>query len=327
MGQDVENARSIHPRTAEYKPTPRAAAPYNAGMLIECVPNVSEGRQRGVIDAMSGAVARVPGVRLLDVSADPDHNRAVLTLAGGAPALESAMLALVGEAVAAIDLRQHRGVHPRIGAVDVIPFVPLDDTPMAACVALADTVGARIADRFAIPVFLYGRAARRPERRSLAAIRRGGFEQLAARLARPEWAPDFGPQRPHPTAGATAVGARPVLIAYNVTLETNRLEVARAIATAVRESNGGLAGVQAMGVPLAGRGIVQVSMNLTDYHQTAPLDAFAAVTREAARHGVTVRGSEIVGLAPAAAVTAEIARAIRLPFNPDGILERRLGRL
>jgi glutamate formiminotransferase len=293
--------------------------------LIECVPNVSEGRNRAVVDALAAEVRGVPGVRLLDYSADPSHNRSVFTMAGHAPALETAVLALAARAVETIDLRAHRGEHPRLGAVDVVPFIPLEGATMSECVALARTVGRSIADRLQVPVYLYEEASSNPTRKHLEDIRRGQFEGLETKMRRPEWAPDFGPAQPHPTAGATVVGARRALIAYNVNLATDRLEVARRVASAVRASSGGLPCVKAMGVSLADRGIVQVSMNLTDYERTPIHAAFDHVAAEAAREGVDVEDSEIVGLIPAAALSGASAAHLRLRgFSEQQILEHRL---
>jgi glutamate formiminotransferase len=294
--------------------------------LIECVPNVSEGRRRDVIEGMAGALRRLPGVRLLDVSSDTSHNRSVFTLVGDAAALERAVLELCERAVADIDLRSHQGEHPRIGAVDVVPFVPIESGAIAECVELARRVGAAVADRFRVPVYLYEEAASRPARRQLEDIRRGGFEGLAAKMAQEDWRPDFGPGAPHPSAGATVVGARMPLIAFNVNLNTNRLEVARRIAAAVRQSSGGLRHVKAMGVALEDRGIVQVSMNLTNFDRSPIFRVFDMVQREAARYGVAVLESEIVGLVPSAALVAAAEYYLQLAsFSPDQILERRLG--
>ncbi len=293
--------------------------------LIECVPNVSEGRRPDVVSALAAALERIDGVRLLDHSADPAHNRSVFTIAGEAEAVGLAVLALFETAIPAIDMRTHRGAHPRIGAVDVVPFVPIGAT-MAECVALARQTGAAVADRFAVPVFLYEEAASRSTRRNLADIRRGEFEGLAARMTSADWAPDFGPGQPHPTAGATVIGARAPLIAFNVNLATNQLETARAIATTVRERDGGLPAVKAMGVALPHRGIVQVSMNLTNYEITPMLRAFEAVRREAEARGVSVLESEIVGLVPAAALPPAPGQALRLTgFTDNQVLEKRLG--
>jgi glutamate formiminotransferase len=293
--------------------------------LIESVPNVSEGRRRDVIESMARAIRAVNGVRLLDSSSDPSHNRSVFTLVGDRSSIEAAIMALFDRAVADLDLRTHRGEHPRIGVVDVVPFVPLEAATMADCVALARKVGAAVADRFRVPVYLYEEAAADPARRLLEDIRRGGFEGLAARMASPGWAPDFGPSAPHPSAGASAVGARMPLVAYNVNLDTDRLDVAKAIAAAIRESGGGLRFVKALGLRLDARGIVQVSMNLTNYEATPIHRVFDAVKREASRHGVHVLESEIVGLVPSAALSAAAAHDLQLVgFTPDKVLENRL---
>ena len=293
--------------------------------LIEAVPNISEGCRRDVVEALAAAVAGVPGAALLDTSSDAAHNRTVLTMVGDAAALKQAILALYAVALARIDLRTHAGVHPRMGAVDVVPFVPLDPTNMPACVALATEVGEAIARRFDMPVYLYEQAARTTDRRRLERIRRGGFEGLAGKMRRPEWQPDFGPAAPHPTGGATAVGARRLLIAFNVNLDTGDLDVARRIARTIRASDGGLDAVKAIGVRTARPDVVQVSMNLVDFERTPPQRAFEAVRREAERHGVEVRGSEIVGLAPAAALPPAAARVLRLDgFTPRQVLDLRL---
>ena len=296
-------------------------------MLIESIPNVSEGRRRVVTDELADVIRQTPGVCLLDRSSDRSHNRTVYTVVGDPPSLEAASLALVESAVARIDLRQHRGVHPRIGAVDVVPFVPLADATMSDCVQLARRLGEVVAARFGLPVFLYEEAALRPGRRRLEDIRRGEFEGLSAKMADPEWMPDYGPPAPHPTAGAVAIGARQVLIAFNVELATDRIEIARRVASLVRERTGGLPAVKALGLPLVERGTVQVSMNLTDYRVTPPLAAFTAVEREAARLGVAVVRSELVGLLPQAALIGTSASALRLDgFRDDQILEVRLAR-
>lgn len=295
--------------------------------MIESIPNVSEGQRSDVIAALTAALRRVPRLHLLDVSADPAHHRSVFTYAGDADSLEAASLTLVECAIAAIDLRQHRGVHPRMGAVDVIPFVPLGDETLATCVALARRVGATIARRFQMPVFLYEAAASAPERHKLEDVRRGQFERLADRLRDPDWTPDYGPSLPHPTAGAIAIGARRPLVAFNVNLETDRVDVARRIAAAVRERDGGLSAVKALGLALVDRGYVQVSMNLTDFRRTPPAVAFDAVCREAAARGVAVRNSELVGLIPRAALDGTTPAALRLTgFREDQILEERLAR-
>ena len=293
--------------------------------LIECVPNLSEGRRPEVVSALADVVARVPGVRLLDHSADASHNRSVFTMIGDAKALEVAVLALYGRALADIDLRAHKGEHPRLGAVDVVPFVPIADVSMADCVALAQRIGAAVADRFMLPVYLYEEAASTPARRNLEDIRRGEFEGLTAKMAREGWAPDFGPSTPHPTAGATVIGARMPLIAYNINLATDRLDVAKKIAAAIRHSSGGYRYVKAMGIKLEDRGIVQVSMNLTNFEKTPVYRVFETVRREADRYGVAVLESEVVGLVPAAALTDTAEYYLKLAgFSRDQILENRL---
>jgi glutamate formiminotransferase len=321
--------------------------------LVECVPNVSEGRRPEVVDEIVAAFAG-PQVLVLDRSSDPDHDRSVLTLAGPGPALVEAAVAGAAACARLIDLRRHRGVHPRMGALDVLPFVPLGAAttlrggadPDLDCAALAVRAGRRIAEEAGIPVYLYGAAARRPERATLPAVRARGRQALraapeaadaqAAASAAPETepavrraaavaAPDLGGPGLHPTAGATAVGARGVLVAYNVDLADADVALARSIATAVRERDGGLPAVRAMGVELAGRGLVQVSMNLLDFRVTPPAVAFAAVARLAGLAGARVVRSEVVGLVPAAALAGTDPAALRLDgFTPDLLLEERL---
>ena len=293
--------------------------------IIESIPNVSEGRRPEVIERLAEAIRATPGVRLLDHSSDPSHNRSVYTLVGDADGVKRATLALFEQAVAAIDLRTHRGEHPRLGAVDVVPFVPIEGITMAECVALAQEVGAAVADRFGVPVFLYEEASANPARRNLEDIRRGEFEGLAAKMRNVEWTPDFGPAVPHPSAGASVIGARMPLIAYNINLNTNRLDVAKKIAAAIRHSSGGLRYVKAAGFMLEDRGIAQVSMNLTNYERTPIFRVFEIVKREAARHGVSVLESEIVGLVPSAALTAAAEFYLQLErFGPEQVLENKL---
>ena len=294
-------------------------------MLIECIPNVSEGRRPEVVAAMAAAIRAVDGVHLLDHSSDATHNRSVFTLVGDADGVEHAVLALFERAVADIDLRAHRGEHPRMGAVDVVPFVPIEGATMADCVALARKVGSEVAARFQIPVYLYEEASTNPLRKNLEDIRRGEFEGLAAKMATPGWAPDFGPATPHPSAGAAVVGARMPLVAYNINLATNRLDVAKKIAAAIRHSSGGYRFVKAMGIKLEERGIVQVSMNLTNVEKTPIFRVFETVKREAERHGVQILESEIVGLVPAAALAAAAEFYLQIEgFNPEQVLENRL---
>jgi glutamate formiminotransferase len=293
--------------------------------IIECVPNVSEGRDLQRVDAFAETLRRTPGVQLLNYSSDASHHRAVYTLAGDAAPLKAAVLSLYESVIAAVDLRVHQGEHPRLGAVDVVPFVPIEGVTMAECVALAREVGAEVAARFGVPVFLYEEAATTPARRNLEDIRRGEFEGLAEKMARPEWTPDFGPAGPHPSAGASVIGARMPLIAYNINLATDRLDVAKKIAAAIRFSSGGLRFVKAMGVRLDDRHIVQVSMNLTNFEKTPIFRVFEIVKREAARYGVQVLESEVVGLVPAAALVATAEYYLQFEgFKADQVLETRL---
>jgi glutamate formiminotransferase len=293
--------------------------------IIESIPNISEGRRTDVIDAIAQAVAATPGVRLLDRSSDASHNRTVLTLAGPPAAVREAVFALYAHALDAIDLRQHQGEHPRLGAVDVVPFVPIEGVTMAECVALAREVAAEVGQRFGLPVYLYEEAAVDPARRGLEEIRRGEFEGLAEKMAKPGWAPDAGPSSPHPRAGATVIGARMALIAYNINLASDRLDVAKRIASAVRHSSGGLRYVKAMGVMLDDRRIAQVSMNLTNYEKTPMPRVFEFVRREAARYGVGILESEIVGLVPQAALLAAAEYYLQIEgFTPSVVLENRL---
>lgn len=297
--------------------------------MIECIPNISEGCDRAAIDEIVRAVS-LAGCRVLDLHRDVDHNRSVITFVGEPDTVVDGAFALARESVSHIDLRTHRGVHPRIGAVDVIPFVPIGDATADAslddCVAIARRVGARIGDELGVPVFLYEAAATRPERRNLADVRRGGWDRIAAAFGEPEGRPDFGPARLHPSAGAVAVGARRPLVAYNVVLDTDDRSIARAVAGRVREASGGLAGVKALGLLLAERGLAQVSMNLTDIAATTVPDAFDAVTREAAHLGAQIVDSEIVGLVPRAAVAGATTETLRLRSSlADKILEDRIG--
>jgi glutamate formiminotransferase len=293
--------------------------------IIECIPNVSEGRRADVVERFAEAIRAVPGVRLLDYSSDPSHNRSVFTLVGDAAGVRSATLALFEQAVAAIDLRTHQGEHPRMGAVDVVPFVPIEGVTMPECVDLAKQVGAEVASRFNVPVFLYEEASNNLLRKNLEDIRRGEFEGLTTKMASPEWAPDFGPAVPHPSAGASVIGARMPLIAYNINLNTDRVEVAKRIAAAIRHSSGGLRYVKAAGFMLEDRRIAQVSMNLTNYQKTPIFRVFEMVKREAERHGVSILESEIVGLVPSGALlsTAEYYLQIQR-FSAEQILENKL---
>jgi glutamate formiminotransferase len=291
--------------------------------LVECVPNFSEGRDAAKVDAIVEAM-KLPGVYLLDREMDADHNRCVITLVGNREAIEEAAIRGVGKAAELIDLTQHLGAHPRMGAADVIPFIPIDGVTIEDCVAMAKRVGAEIAKRFAIPVYLYEAAAATPERQNLENIRRGQFEGIRDEIAtNPARKPDFGEPRVHPTAGATVVGARKALIAYNVFLNTPDVDVAKKVAKAVRFSTGGLRFVKGAGFLV--RGMAQVSMNLTDFEQTPIHRVFEFVKREAARYGVTPVSSEIVGLIPKAALEQAAEWFLQVEhFDSSLILENRL---
>jgi glutamate formiminotransferase len=292
--------------------------------IVECVPNISEGRRPEVV-AEAVAAVRAAGAHVLDVQSDPDHNRSVLTLAGDEDALRSAVLELFRVALDHIDLRSHRGGHPRMGAVDVVPFVPIAGVTLAECAALARQVGRAVAERHAIPVFFYEEAASAPHRHNLEDVRRGQFEGLAEKLRDPLWAPDAGPHAPHPSAGASAFGARMPLIAYNINLATADVEIAKRIAKAIRHSSGGYRHVKAMGVMLEARGIAQVSINMTDFRKTPLHRVFETVRDEAARHGVSILGSEVVGLVPLDALLDAAGHYLRLEgFQADQVLERKL---
>ena len=297
--------------------------------MIEAVPNLSEGRRVEVVRAAVEAIEAVSGAWVLDWSSDASHNRSVITMAGEADPLHEAILRLFDAAVARIDLRRHSGAHPRIGAVDVVPFVPLGGTPMEVCIELARATGRDVAERLQVPVLLYEAAATAPDRRRLEHVRRGQFEGLEAKLAQPSWQPDYGPPRPHPSAGATAIGAREPLVAFNVDLASDDLDLARRIARTVRASGGGLPHVKAIGVRLSSprRNRVQVSMNLTDYRRTPLSVALASVNREAAREGVRIAGTELIGLAPRDAIDGSAGGTPMLDvIRPDRTIEARLER-
>ncbi len=293
--------------------------------LVECVPNFSEGRRPEVIQRIVAAIAGLPDIRLLDVESNADHNRSVVTFVGEPAPVAEAAFRLTQAAVAMIDMEQQTGEHPRIGAMDVIPFVPISGVTMDDCVALARHVGERIGSELALPVYLYAHAATTPARRRLPDVRQGQYAGLKKTIATPERRPDFGPAWMHPTAGATAVGARPPLIAFNINLATRDIRIAREIAKGVRESSGGLVNVQAMGVDLAEQERVQVSMNLLDYTRTPIHRAFELVRLEAERHGVLVAGSEVIGLIPVDALLDVSRFYLRLDsFRREQTLELRL---
>lgn len=293
--------------------------------LVECVPNFSEGRRRDVIDAIV-AEARNRNVKVLDVESDADHNRSVLTFVGSPEAVKEAMIAVSAKAIELIDLNYHQGQHPRMGAVDVIPFIPISDITMEDCVKIAKEFGADYATRFGVPVYLYEEAATRPDRKNLSDIRKEEFEGLREEIERnPDRAPDFGPNHVHPTAGATAIGARKILIAYNINLGTTDISVAKQIAKQIRGKNGGLSAVKALGFELKERGMVQVSMNMVDYKSSQLFKVFELVRSLAIGFGVPVIASEVVGLVPMDALTESAEFYLRLHgFDRHQILEQRL---
>jgi glutamate formiminotransferase len=277
--------------------------------LVESVPNVSEGRRLEVVDHLAGALESVPGAHVLDRTSDPSHNRTVFTLAGESDAVSDALERLVAVAIREIDMERQTGEHPRIGAVDVVPFVPLGETTLDDCVVLARDFGRRIATRFDLPVYLYAAAATRPDRVKLADLRRGQYEGLREEIATLGRKPDFGPARTHPRGGATCVGARPFLIAWNINLASGDIELAKRIAHRIRESSGGLPAVQAKGFFMEELGCAQVSMNLLDFERTPLWAAWEAVGAEAAGDGVELAESELIGLAPLAAFMSVADRA------------------
>lgn len=292
---------------------------------MECVPNFSEGRNLEKIERIVGSFRAKAGVKLLDYSNDEDHNRLVVTVVGEPEALQKAVLEAIGHAVELIDLNQHTGQHPRMGAVDVVPFIPIRGCTMEEAVALSKEVGEQVAARYRLPVFLYEKSASAPHRENLAAIRKGEFEGMAEKIKQPQWQPDFGPALRHPTAGSVAIGARMPLVAYNVNLGTDRLEIATDIAKKIRFIGGGLRFCKAMGVELKERGIVQVSINMTDYSRTALYRAFELVRIEARRYGVAVVGSEIIGLVPMEALIDTASYYLGLEdFSLDQVLETRI---
>ncbi len=295
-------------------------------VVIECVPNFSEGRDKKVIDKIAYSISSVPGIKILDVEMDPDHNRSVVTFVGNKDSIQEGAFRGARAAAELIDLTKHKGEHPRMGALDVLPFIPIQGASMQDCVEIANRVGERIAKRLKIPVYLYESAARRPERRQLEKVRKGQFEGLREAITKDDTRyPDFGPRAVHPTAGAVAVGARMPLIAFNVNLRSSDLEAAKAIAKKIRASNGGMPHLKALGFNLKDKGMVQVSMNLTDYTVTPISKVFDEVRKEAEARGIDVAGGEIIGLIPLDAVCDITARFLMLEqFSSTQILERRI---
>ena len=292
---------------------------------MECVPNFSEGRDLQKIDKIVAPFRGKQGVKLLDYSNDEDHNRLVVTVVGEPEPLRDAVLEAIGVAVELIDLNHHQGQHPRMGAVDVVPFIPIRNVTMEEAVALSKEVGKEVAKRYNLPVFLYEKSASDPHRENLAAVRKGEFEGMAEKIKQPEWHPDFGLAERHPTAGTVAIGARMPLVAYNINLNTPSLEIAHDIAKKIRFIGGGLRYCKAMGVELKDRGITQVSINMTDYTRTALYRAFELVRVEARRYGVSIVGSEIIGLVPMEALIDTASYYLGLEnFSMEQVLEARM---
>jgi len=293
--------------------------------MIECVPNFSEGRDLDKIEQMVTPFRGKEDVKLLDYQRDRDHNRLVITALGEPVAMKQAVVDAIGVAVDLIDMRKHEGQHPRMGAVDVVPFIPIKNVSMTEAIDFSKDVANEVSKKYGLPVFLYEKSATDTERQNLAAIRKGQFEGMAEKLKDPRWKPDFGPQDIHPTAGVTAIGARMPLVAFNVNLNTDDLGLANAIAHRVRHTNGGLRYCKAIGVALQDRGIVQVSMNLTDYTKTSLYSVFELVRIEARRYGVNIVGSEIIGLVPMEALIDTAAYYMGVEnFSMDQVLETRI---
>ena len=293
--------------------------------IMECVPNFSEGRDLQKIDKIVAPFRGKQGVKLLDYSNGEDHNRLVVTVVGEPEPLRDAVLEAIGVAVELIDLNHHQGQHPRMGAVDVVPFIPIRNVTMEEAVALSKEVGKEVAKRYNLPVFLYEKSASAPHRENLAAVRKGEFEGMAEKIKQPEWHPDFGLAERHPTAGTVAIGARMPLVAYNINLNTPSLEIAHDIAKKIRFIGGGLRYCKAMGVELKDRGITQVSINMTDYTRTALYRAFELVRVEARRYGVSIVGSEIIGLVPMEALIDTASYYLGLEnFSMEQVLEARM---
>ncbi|KXG75628.1 glutamate formimidoyltransferase [Thermotalea metallivorans] len=293
--------------------------------IIECVPNFSEGRDMEKIEKIVNSFRGKEGVKLLDYSRDEDHNRLVVTVVGEPEAMKKAVIEAMGAAIEVIDMTKHRGQHPRMGAVDVVPFIPVKNVSMTEAVELAKEVAKEASEKYGLPIFLYEKAATQPQRENLANIRKGEFEGMAEKIKQPEWTPDYGPAEIHPTAGVTAVGARMPLVAFNVNLGTDNMEIANRIAKNIRFLNGGLRYCKAIGIELKDRGIVQISMNMTDYTKTALYRAFELIRIEAKRYGVSIVGSEIIGLVPMEALIDTAVYYLGVEdFSMEQILEARM---
>ena len=293
--------------------------------LMECVPNFSEGRNVKIIENIVDEVRKIEGVKLLDYSSDKDHNRSVVTFLGEPDKVESAAFNLIRKAAELIDMRKHKGAHPRMGATDVVPFIPIKDVSTEECVEISRKLGEKVGTELAIPVYLYEDAASCPERRNLADIRKGQYEGFFEKIKKPEWKPDFGPQKMNVKSGATVIGTRLPLVAYNVNLGTDDVEIANAIARKVRYIGGGLRYVKAVGVKVTERNIVQVSMNLVNYEKTPVYSAQEMVKMEAKRYGVPVIGSEVIGLVPMKALIDCAKYYLQIEnFDMSQVLESRL---
>lgn len=292
--------------------------------IVECVPNISEGRNQGIINQVLEMLKKT-NVKVLNVSSDPDHNRTVITFVGDKKSVVEGAFAVAESAVKLIDLRHHKGTHPRMGAVDVIPFIPISGVTMEECVELSKILGKRIGEELKVPVYLYAESATKEERKSLPAIRKGEFEGFFEKIKDPNWLPDFGPNEVHPTAGVVAVGAREFLIAYNIYLNTKDVTIAEKIAKSIRESSGGLRFIQAKGMFIEERGCAQVSMNILNYKKAPLYRVFEIVKMEAARYGVEILESELVGLMPVRAVLESLAFYLRFPkLTSESIIETRI---
>ncbi|NCO27650.1 MAG: glutamate formimidoyltransferase [Caldiserica bacterium CG02_land_8_20_14_3_00_36_38] len=292
--------------------------------IIECVPNISEGRRKEVVEEIIGNLKKLE-VKLLDYSSDEDHNRTVITFVGGSENVVNAAVQVARDAVRLIDLRSHKGAHPRMGAVDVIPFIPVKNVTMRDCIEISKRVGKIIGEELGVPVYLYAESAKKEARRLLPEIRRGEFEGFFEKIKDPEWTPDYGPQEVNPTAGVTAVGAREFLIAYNINLSTKDISIAKKIARSIRESSGGLRYIQAREMPLDEKGCVQVSINILNYKKAPIYRIFEIVKMEADRFGVSVLESELVGLMPMKAALDSLSFYLQFPeLNEDQILETKI---
>ena len=293
--------------------------------ILECVPNFSEGRNKDKMEKIVDSFRGKDGVKLLDYQNDQDHNRMVVTVVGEPAALKDAVVAAIGTAADTIDMTEHKGQHPRMGATDVVPFIPIRNVTMDEAIEISKQVAQQVSESHDLPVFMYEESASIPERKNLANVRKGQFEGMAEKLKDPAWKPDFGPADVHPTAGVTAVGARMPLVAYNVNLSTDRLDIADSIAKKVRHISGGLRYCKGMGVELKDRGIVQVSMNLTNYKKTAIYRVFELIRIEAARYGVNIVGSEIIGLVPMEALIDAAVYYLGVEdFTMEQVLEARI---